>query len=146
MGHAATRYQVQLGSWEQLGPQATRIRDIVFVQEQKVPVEIEMDAFDGLCLHVVAHDQITGAPIGTGRLLPDGHIGRMAVLAPWRAQGVGSLLLTALVQAARERGQKQVMLAAQLHARPFYSRHGFVAQGATFMDAGIEHVLMLRQL
>ncbi len=137
----ASACQIMLGGWDQLGLQASAVRLEVFVQEQHVPPEEEMDAMDVHCLHAVAYDA-SGAAVGTGRLLPDGHIGRMAVRQAGRGHGVGSQILTALVQAARQRGDTEVLLAAQLHARSFYARHGFVEEGETFMDAGIPHRLM----
>ncbi|MER1967018.1 GNAT family N-acetyltransferase [Castellaniella sp. GW247-6E4] len=100
---------------------------------------------DAQCVHAIAY-AADGRPMGTGRLLPDGHIGRMAVRKPWRGQGVGAALLAALVDEARRRGDEEVILAAQLRARPFYARHGFVEEGPTFMEAGIPHVLMRRRL
>ncbi|MBV2180700.1 MAG: GNAT family N-acetyltransferase [Castellaniella sp.] len=133
--------RVATGSWAELGTEAARIRFEVFVQEQRVPPEEELDPMDGQCVHAIAY-AADGQAVGTGRLLPDGHIGRMAVRQPWRGQGVGSLLLAALMDAARQRGDREVVLAAQLHARPFYARHGFVEEGETFMDAGIPHRLM----
>ncbi len=140
-GPDANACQIMLGGWDQLGLQASAVRLEVFVQEQHVPPEEEMDAMDVHCLHAVAYDA-SGAAVGTGRLLPDGHIGRMAVRQAGRGHGVGSQILTALVQAARQRGDTEVLLAAQLHARSFYARHGFVEEGETFMDAGIPHRLM----
>lgn len=86
-----------------------------------------------------------GMILETGRLLPDGHIGRMAVRQCGRGQGVGLQILTALVQAARQRGDTQALLAAQLHAQLSYARHGFVEEGETFLDAGIAHRLMRRR-
>ncbi|WP_416232970.1 GNAT family N-acetyltransferase [Castellaniella sp.] len=106
-----------------------------------MPLEEELDPKDAQCLHAIAYDT-AGQAVGTGRLLPDGHVGRMAVRRSWRGSGVGSLLLNALVDAARRRGDAEVVLAAQMQARPFYTRHGFVEEGDTFMDAGIEHRLM----
>jgi len=140
-GRIATAPRVVVGTWAQLGAEASRIRSEVFVLEQYVSPEIELDDMDVQCVHAVAH-AADGRPIGTGRLLPDGHIGRMAVRAPWRGQGVGSALLSALADEARRRGDREVALAAQLRARPFYARHGFVEEGETFMDAGIPHVMM----
>ncbi|MBB6085135.1 hypothetical protein HNR28_003188 [Castellaniella defragrans] len=135
---------VVTGNWDALGVEASRIRLEVFVEEQRVPLEEELDARDAQCLHAIAYDA-DGQAMGTGRLLPDGHIGRMAVRRAWRGQGVGSLLLTALMDAARRRGDAEVVLDAQLQARPFYARHGFVEEGDTFMDAGIPHRVMRRR-
>ncbi|MGB3423672.1 MAG: GNAT family N-acetyltransferase [Castellaniella sp.] len=142
LGDAATaHHRVVTGSWDALGEAAGRIRLEVFVEEQQVPLEEELDVRDAQCLHAIAYDA-DGQAVGTGRLLPDGHIGRMAVRKPWRGQGVGSLLLMALVDAARRRGDAEVVLDAQLHARAFYARHGFVEEGKTFMDAGMPHRVM----
>lgn len=133
--------RVVTGNWAELGGEAGRIRLEVFVEEQQVPLEEELDVRDAQCLHAIAYDA-DGQAMGTGRLLPDGHIGRMAVRKSWRGQGVGSLLLIALMGAARQRGDAEVVLDAQLQARPFYARHGFVEEGETFMDAGIPHRVM----
>jgi predicted esterase YcpF (UPF0227 family)/predicted GNAT family N-acyltransferase len=140
-GHVREGRRVVTGRWEDLRDEASRIRLEVFVDEQQVPLEEELDARDAQCLHAIAYD-VDGQPMGTGRLLPDGHIGRMAVRKAWRGQGVGSLLLSTLMDAARRRGDAEVVLDAQLHARPFYARHGFVEEGETFMDAGIPHRVM----
>jgi predicted GNAT family N-acyltransferase len=120
------------------------IRDEVFVREQAVPIELEWDEFDPVSQHVLAWSGERA--IGTGRLLPDGHIGRMAVLGEWRGRGVGSALLTALMEVARTSGLSRVELNAQLHAMPFYERHGFRAEGEEFLDAGILHRRMWRDL
>ncbi len=121
------------------------VRTQVFVVEQQVPEELEWDGVDGDCLHVLA-DDATGTPIGCGRLLPDGHIGRMAVLARWRGRGVGAALLVHLVERARARGDQRVLLNAQTHAMPFYARFGFTAFGEEFDEAGIAHRAMERLL
>lgn len=122
-----------------------QIREAVFVREQQVPSALEWDGSDGSCRHVLA-EAAHGAPIGTGRLLTDGHIGRMAVLAPWRGRGVGSAILTELVRWAAEQGMTEVALNAQTHALGFYQRHGFSVEGEVFLDAGIEHLRMRRVL
>ena len=132
---------IELGDWTQLREEATRIRFTVFVEEQKVPADIELDDWDARCLHALARDA-QGRAVGTGRLLPDGHIGRMAVLPVARGSGVGSALLRALMQAARERGHAEAVLSAQTHAVPFYARHGYVTVGAVYEEAGIPHVDM----
>ncbi|NVI82796.1 GNAT family N-acetyltransferase [Janthinobacterium sp. BJB401] len=136
-----TKHTIRLGDWATLGSDATAIRFEVFVDEQKVPAEIELDDMDAVCLHAVAYDDV-GAAIGTGRLLPDGHIGRMAVRQPGRGTGVGGAILTLLMEKARERGDAAVVLNAQTVAAPFYARHGFVQQGEQFEEAGIAHVEM----
>ena len=120
------------------------LREEVFVREQSVPAEMEWDEFDRQSHHVVA--MADGIPIGTGRLLPDGHIGRLAVLRAWRGQGAGSTLLAALMEIARKLGMSRVMLNAQIQALPFYLRHGFHAEGEEFLDAGIAHRRMWRDI
>jgi len=122
-----------------------RVREAVFVVEQGVPLEIERDDWDPRSDHALAV-AADGRVVGTGRLLPDGHIGRMAVLPGWRKRGVGARILNALMERARERGIKRIVLNAQTHAAPFYVRHGFVAFGDEFMEAGIPHVAMAREL
>ena len=121
------------------------IREVVFVQEQQVPAEMERDALDPQCVHVIARSA-DGMAIGTGRLTPDHKIGRMAVLRDWRRKGVGDAMLLALIDQARERGWREVALNAQASAITFYARHGFLPHGERFMEAGIEHLAMRRLL
>ena len=136
------QYTIRLGNWDTLKTDAQAIRIEVFVVEQNVPPELEMDEMDALCLHAVAYDP-AGIPVGTGRLLPDGHIGRMAVRKVARGAGIGGLLLRGLMARAQARGDAAVVLNAQTQAAPFYQRHGFViADGGEFFDAGIPHVEM----
>ena len=137
--------RIELGSWERLRARAEPVRFAVFVAEQGVPAELEIDPFDQLALHALAV-ATDGAVLGTGRLLPDGHIGRMAVLREARGRGVGGALLRALIEAARARGDREVALSAQTHAIPFYERFGFVAEGGEYDDAGIPHRRMRRSL
>jgi predicted GNAT family N-acyltransferase len=137
--------RVELGDWEQLRPLAAPLRFAVFVDEQKVPAEIEIDEWDARSVHAIALDP-AGEVVGTGRLLPDGHIGRMAVAPRARGSGVGSALLSALMDEARRRGHREAVLSAQTHAVAFYQRHGYVVESAEYMDAGIPHVDMRRQL
>jgi predicted GNAT family N-acyltransferase len=139
------KIQVQLGSWEELRNEASAIRFEVFVQEQQVPLELELDEMDRLSLHALAFDA-QGRAIATGRLLPDGHIGRMAVLSSERKKGVGALVLQTLVDAAKLKGYAQVLLGAQIHAKGFYDRQGFVEYGEVFMDANIAHIMMKKVL
>lgn len=136
---------VRLGAWDAMRAHAEPLRTEVFVNEQKVPAEIEIDAWDPQCVHALAFDA-DGAALGTGRLLPDGHIGRMAVRKCARGQGVGTALLRALMQEAARRGHREVVLSAQTHAVPFYAREGFRCEGPVYDDAGIPHVDMRRAL
>ena len=132
-------------SWDKARADARPIRLTVFVEEQRVPVEIEWDDQDETSLHALAYTE-DGKAIATGRLLPDGHIGRMAVLKEWRGKGVGGAILERLVTVARERGDKKIELFAQTHAIPFYHRYGFVENGEIFEEAGIPHQAMRRRL
>jgi predicted GNAT family N-acyltransferase len=136
-------FGVETGAWSELAEQARQVRDAVFVGEQKVPRDIEWDEHDAVSRHVIAHDSDGGA-IGTGRLLTDGHIGRMAVLADWRGKGVGRALLERLLEEARQQGHAHLALHAQTQASGFYRRFGFVEEGPEFMEAGIPHRTMVR--
>lgn len=115
------------------------------MEEQNVPEELELDGLDDGSVHLLASD-MKGRPIGTARLLPDGQIGRMAVLPEWRSHGIGSVLLEKLIEIAREHGLKQVKLDAQDHAISFYEQHGFTIEGEEFLDAGIPHRRMIMAL
>ncbi|MBD3242968.1 MAG: GNAT family N-acetyltransferase [Chitinivibrionales bacterium] len=117
------------------------VRDTVFGREQGVSDDIEWDGMDPGCVHVVAYDD-SGKPVGTGRLQPDGKIGRMAVVKSARQRGVGARMLDVLVAAARDRGLRELHLHAQTHAVSFYVRRGFEIDGDEFMEAGIPHVRM----
>lgn len=132
--------RIALLSWERARVYAVPVRFAVFVKEQGVPREIELDEQDSHCVHAVAfEDEI---PVATGRLLPDGHIGRMAVLKEWRGRGIGGFLLKTLIQKARERGDKAVALSSQVHAVAFYRAYGFVEEGGEYLEAGIRHQAM----
>ena len=131
--------------WDKAQPDAAPLRFAIFVGEQNVPPGIELDEMDEKSLHALAFDA-AGRPIGTGRLLPDGRIGRMAVVKEWRRRGVGADLLDALVEEARRRGFREVKLSAQLQAAEFYRVHGFVAEGKVYEEAGILHQAMRRSL
>ena len=131
-------------SWDKAREHAAPIRTLVFVEEQRVPAELEMDDKDAGCLHAIAFDGERA--VGTGRLLPDGHIGRMAVLKAFRGKGVGGEILEALVDAARRRGEREIVLSAQTHALAFYRAHGFEAFGAEYEEAGLPHQDMRRGL
>ncbi len=138
-------YTVQLARWPQDMNAIREVRTEVFIDEQHVAPEEEWDGIDDQCLHVLVLDA-SGKPVATGRLLPDGKIGRMAVRKPWRGKGVGGEILELLVDEARSRGHEYVKLAAQTHAIPFYEKFGFRRYGDEFMDAGIPHYWMKCEL
>jgi predicted GNAT family N-acyltransferase len=138
------RVLVRLDDWHALEPMLRHVRTKVFIVEQGVPAELEWDEQDAASLHAVA--SIDGELAGCARLLPDGHIGRMAVLPGFRKQGVGSELLARLVDAARVRNMTLLQLHAQSHAAGFYLKAGFVPEGKEFDEAGIPHIRMLRKL
>jgi len=135
------RFTVRRVEWRDACSELRAVRGRVFIDEQKVPVELEWDDVDQVSAHVLAQSS-EGESIGTGRLLPDGHIGRMAVVQGWRGRGVGSKLLQELMRMAHEAGFTEVRLNAQTHALPFYASHGFRVEGPIFLDAGIEHRYM----
>ncbi len=137
----ASAFDVRRADWAADRDLLQAVRRAVFVVEQAVPEALEWDEFDAVSRHALAVAP-DGAAIGTARLLPDGHIGRVAVLASWRGCGVGGALLQHLLDAARRARLPEVKLNAQVRALGFYRRFGFVAEGEVFDDAGIEHRAM----
>ncbi len=135
-------YRVDVVGFDTALAELRSVRDEVFVGEQGVPITLEHDALDPLCTHVLAR-LLDGSPVGTARLTPDHHIGRMAVRAAWRGRGIGDALLRALLDEARRRGWPEVRLNSQASAIGFYARHGFQPKGERFMEAGIEHQAMV---
>jgi predicted GNAT family N-acyltransferase len=151
LGYEAGEPMVTLktGPWDALGTDAQRIRTEVFVQEQRIPKELEWDAADATALHAVAYNRL-GLAVATGRLLPHQpgvvKIGRMAVSRVLRGGQVGRQVLHALMDAAAQRGEREVMLHAQRSAEGFYRRLGFAQRGEPFEEAGIPHVEMFARL
>ena len=141
--------QLHLGSWHDLQKLASPLRTEVFVDEQKVPADMEWDEADHTALHCVAVNRM-GMALATGRLLVHAsgvaRIGRMAVKKPMRGSDLGARVLHALMDAARARGDRQVVLHAQCSAEGFYKRAGFAPHGAVFEEAGIAHIEMVRDL
>lgn len=135
-------FSVRPADWADDENAIARVRRTVFIQEQGVPEAMEWEVRDPACRWFVATD-LQGQVIGIARLTPEGRVGRMAVLPPWRRSGVGGALLQASLAAARARGQVRVELSAQIHAAPFYARFGFVGVGAEYLDAGIPHRTMI---
>lgn len=141
--------EVRTGSWGELGDAARALRTEVFVQEQHVPAALEWDEADEGAVHALAFNRL-GLPLATGRLLVEapgvGRIGRMAVHRAVRGGSIGRQVLDALMQAARERGDREVTLHAQVRAKRFYARAGFIDHGPEFEEAGIVHQTMSRPL
>ncbi len=143
--NAASEVRIRVLDWEAAARRVMPLREAVFVLEQGVSPELERDDLDAVCRHAVA-ELPDGTVVGTGRLLPDGHVGRMAVAASMRGSGIGGEILEALVDEARRAGHAELVLNAQVQALPFYLRHGFTADGEPFMEAGILHRRMRRAL
>jgi predicted GNAT family N-acyltransferase len=139
------RIVVRVGDWEQLREAACAVRFAVFVAEQGIPAALELDDRDATATHAVAFDA-ADRPVATGRLLPDAHIGRMAVLAEQRGKGLGLSILRALVAIAAGRGVPELRLHAQTSAVGFYAGEGFVVEGEPYEEAGIPHQTMVRVL
>ncbi|MFZ6656183.1 GNAT family N-acetyltransferase [Undibacterium sp. TJN19] len=133
--------RIVIADWDTLQKDAQAIRYAVFVVEQKIPAELEWDAADAQCVHAVVYDE-TGLALGTGRLLPDAHIGRMAVLGEARGMGIGAMILRALMAQAQQRGEKTIRLNAQQSAENFYLKEGYLRDGDIFEEAGIPHISM----
>jgi hypothetical protein len=145
VGARAPSFSVIVTDWNRARDAARPIRQRVFVEEQGVPVELEWDEHDEHSRHALAL-AANGEALATGRLLPDGHIGRMAVLARWRGLGIGVQIVRALIREAQRLGRPELVLHSQRHAVGFYERFGFTAQGEEFMEAGIPHVMMRARL
>jgi len=141
--------QLHMGSWHDLKALAAPLRTEVFVDEQRVPAEMEWDQDDATAVHCVAINRM-GLPLATGRLLQHApgvaRIGRMAVKKQMRGSDLGRRVLDALMHAARARGDREVRLHAQCSAEGFYTRAGFAPHGEVFEEAGIAHIEMVRAL
>ncbi len=131
-------FEITTVEWRHHREQLQQIRQVVFIQEQNVPVELEWDGEDENAFHVLAFSH-EGKAVGTVRLLRSGQIGRMAVLQSFRRNGVGAALLQYILDVAHNFTENKLFLHAQVRAIPFYEKFGFEIQGDMFMDAGIEH-------
>ena len=146
MDSAASVRVVPIETAEQMR-QAHAIRRRVFIEEQSVPEEIELDADDAHAFHVLAI--LDGAAVGCGRFVVHGDevkIGRMAVLANLRTHGIGRAILESLMRAAKQRGFRRAILHAQISAEGFYLKCGYRPVGEVFEEAGIPHRKMERAL
>lgn len=141
--------RVELGTWQALGPAASKVRTEVFLDEQHIPLEMERDAADATAVHALAYNRLD-QPVATGRLLQPapgiGQIGRVAVTRVLRGSNLGRDVLRALMLAATQRGDREVRLHAQRSAQGFYARLGFLPHGEPFEEAGIVHVEMVHAL
>ena len=145
--HTAPSIEIVIGDWTQLGGDAARIRDAVFVREQGIPADLEWDEDDPRCVHVVAYRTVPSREaVATARLLEGGWIGRVAVLKSARRGGLGRLVVEALVETARKRGDESARLYAQTYVTPMYEACGFTVVGEPFEEAGIPHIEMIRPL
>lgn len=140
-----SKFRITAVDWSEERSALALLRRQVFIEEQQVPEELEWDGFDDDAWHLLALDG-HDTPIGTARMLSDGHIGRVAVVPHWRRRGVGRALMDAVIAIAREQGFDEVWLDAQTTALPFYRSLGFIAEGEEFIDAGIPHYRMRLRL
>ena len=142
-------YTLKSTRWNKDKTALASIRKKVFIEEQKVPEELEWDEFDELCIHVLVTNHQNN-PIATGRIKPDGHIGRMAVLKEYRNTGIGTAILKELIKSAHNNHQGKHLTKVYLHAQttaiPFYEKQGFISCSDEFMDANIPHKTMEKQL
>jgi predicted GNAT family N-acyltransferase len=138
-------FTVSLVCWHDGEPLLKSIRDAVFVRELGIPAGLEWDGKDDGCRHALALS-LQGDAIGCGRMLPDGHIGHIAVLPQWRKQKVGTAIVESLLEYARAHDYRQISVDAQPHYVPFYRNNGFAEQGEAFMDAGAQRIKMALKL
>ena len=125
---------------KQYAPEIKKIRNLVFTQEQKIDKELDFDGKDPDAFHVLV--MADNQYVATGRMLKDGHIGRVAVLKKFRGKGLGTEAILALIKKAKHTGLKRVYLGSQVNATGFYKKLGFREYGPPFLDAGIEHIHM----
>jgi predicted GNAT family N-acyltransferase len=131
-------FTIHTVTWHDAEPLLRAVREAVFIREQGVSAELEWDGLDEDSHHVLALSN-AGQAIGCGRILPNAHIGRIAVVHDWRGKKVGTAIIEALLAYASSRGYPEVELNAQVQVLPFYQRFGFVAEGDEFLDANIPH-------
>ena len=140
-----TPFTISLVGWHDGEPLLRLIREAVFIREQGIPEAAEWDGLDGDCRHALALSP-QGDAIGCGRILPDGHIGHIAVLPQWRGQKVGTAIVEALLDYARAHDYPHASVDAQPGSMPFYQRFGFVEQGEPSLIAGLPHNRMFLKL
>ncbi|WP_417314030.1 GNAT family N-acetyltransferase [Cycloclasticus pugetii] len=136
---------IKTGSWSDLEPYCRTVRLSVFVEEQGIPQQLELDKQDNHFLHVVIFNG-NNTPIATARLADNGQFGRMAVLKSYRTQGLGNQLLKQITKQARLQGLQQLTCHAQQSAVGFYKKNGFHITGKPFQEAWFTHIKMLKNL
>lgn len=137
-------YKVIADDWEQLEKDAKYIREQVFIQEQGIAPEDEWDDFDAIAVHFMVYDK--EQPIATARLLPQHSVGRVAVLMPYRKQGIGKILMQHIIEYTRQHKLPYLKLSAQTYVTAFYEALGFKVQGEVYEDCGIPHIDMVLEL
>lgn len=143
--HPPTQIIISPVNWQTHQPQLKAIREQVFIQEQQVPIDLEWDGLDAQAMHILARiisKKDEQQAIGTARLLfteAHTHIGRMAVLADWRDQGIGSNILQCCIEQCRKKQVQNIILNAQVYVMDFYKQAGFEVTSDEFSDAGIPH-------
>jgi predicted GNAT family N-acyltransferase len=138
-------FSVSLVCWHDGEPLLKSVREAVFIRDQGIPPELEWDGLDEQCRHALVLSS-QGEAIGCGRMLANGHIGRIAVLPKWRKQKVGTAIVEALLDYACGHDYPQVDVDAQTYAVPFYRSFEFVEEGGIFQDAGLPHIKMRLQI
>jgi len=134
------KYVTRKLPWSEAKELSRALRSEVFIDEQQVPKDIEWDGRDEECIHVIT--TLEDMPVATGRLMPDGKIGRLAVKSNQRGKGLGDTTLCTLIEEARQLGLLRVYLYAQVSAQAFYQKAGFKPYGEVFVEAGIDHQAM----
>ncbi|EXR41608.1 GNAT family N-acetyltransferase [Acinetobacter sp. 1294243] len=137
-------YKIVEDGWEQLEQDAKYIREQVFIQEQGIAPEDEWDDLDATVLHFIVYDK--EQPIATARLLLQHSVGRVAVLMPYRKQGIGKILMQHIIEYARQHKLPYLKLSAQSYVTAFYEALGFKVQGEVYEDCGIPHIDMVLEL
>jgi len=132
-------FSVRIAIWENDKDKLSEVRRLVFIEEQKVPEQLEWDGEDESSIHYLA--EIENKIVAVARLKPDGQLGRMAVLKEYRNQGIGHKLLKFIIKGLNSR--KNIYLHAQVSAIPFYKKHGFIECEGIFYEADIPHKKML---
>jgi len=141
---SSSRINIRVADWADDKAALEKIRRAVFINEQKVPEELEWDEYDLSSTHFLV--TINDNPVAVARLKPDGQIGRMAVLREYRHQGIGRKLLQYVLQNAARQKLQQLYLHAQVDAVAFYEKQGFTAYGDVFYEAEIAHRAMSKNI